>query len=75
MWRSLEIDPGLDKLQDLLLGMVPGDEVSVARSVEFSGFDEAQCDEVLDTDARRADVASPAGGYVRCRLDGVRAAR
>ena len=30
--RSLVIDPGLDKLQELLLGMEPGDEISVARA-------------------------------------------
>jgi hypothetical protein len=76
MWRSLEIDPGLDKLQDLLLGMVPGDEVSVARAVEVSGLDEAQCDAVLDALMRAGLMLRlQPGGYVRCRLDGASAAR
>jgi hypothetical protein len=70
MWRSLEIDPGLDKLQTLLLDMVPGDQVSVARAVEVSGLDEAQCDAVLNALMRAGLMLRlEPGGYVRCRLD------
>jgi hypothetical protein len=73
MRRSVSTDAGLDKLQDLLLGMVPGDEVSVARAVEVSGLDEAQCDAVLDALMRAGLMLRlQPGGYVRCRLDGVR---
>jgi len=73
MWRSLVIDPGLDKLQELLLGMVPGDEVSVARAVEVSGLDEAQCDAVLGALMRAGlMIRLQPGDYVRCRqLDGL----
>ena len=46
--RSLVLDAGLDKLQAFLLGMVPGDEVSVPRAMEISGLDASQCDAVLD---------------------------
>ena len=69
MRRSLVIDPGLDKLQDLLLGMVPGDEVSVARAVAVSGLDAAQCDAVLDALMKAGLLLRlQPGGYVRCRL-------
>ena len=72
MWRSLVIDPGLDKLQELLLGMVPGDEVSVARAVEVSGLDEAQCDAVLGALMRAGlMIRLQPGDYVRCQLDGL----
>jgi hypothetical protein len=50
--RSLVLDAGLDKLQAFLLGMVPGDELSVPRAMEISGLDQAQCDAVLDALAR-----------------------
>jgi hypothetical protein len=70
MRHSLVIDAGLDKLQDLLLAMVPGDEVSVARAVEVSGLDEAQCDAVLDALMRAGlMIRLQPGEYVRCRLD------
>ena len=50
--RSLVLDAGLDKLQAFLLGMVPGDELSVPRAMEISGLDASQCDAVLDALAR-----------------------
>jgi hypothetical protein len=69
--RSLVIDPGLDKLQELLLGMAPGDEVSVARAVEVSNLDEAQCDAVLDALMRAGLMMRlQHGAYMRCQLDG-----
>ena len=72
MRRSLVIDPGLDKLQELLLGMVPGDEVSVARAVEVSGLDDAQCDAVLHALMRAGlMIRLQPGDYVRCQLDGL----
>jgi len=52
VYRSLVLDAGLDKLQAFLLGMGPGDEVSVPRAVEISGLDASQCDAVLDALAR-----------------------
>jgi predicted transcriptional regulator of viral defense system len=69
--RSLVIDPGLDKLQELLLGMAPGDEVSVARAAEVSNLNEAQCDAVLDALMRAGLMMRlQHGAYVRCQLDG-----
>ena len=75
MRRSLVIDPGLDKLQELLLGLVPGDEVNVAQAAEVSGLDEAQCDAVLGA-LMRAGLMTRLhpGDYVRCRLEGHRSA-
>ncbi len=69
--RSLVIDPGLDKLQELLLGMAPGDEVSVARAAEVSNLNEAQCDAVLDALMRAGLMMRlQHGAYVRCQLNG-----
>jgi predicted transcriptional regulator of viral defense system len=69
--RSLVIDPGLDKLQELLLGMAPGDEVSVARAAEVSNLNEAQCDAVLGALMRAGLMMRlQHGAYVRCQLDG-----
>ena len=48
MPRSLTIDPGLDKLQTFLLGMTPGDQLSVARAKQISGLQGPQCEAVLD---------------------------
>ena len=71
MRRSLVIDPGLDKLQELLLGMVPGDELNVAHAAAVSGLDEAQCDAVLDALLKAGlMIRLQPGDYVRCRLEG-----
>ena len=70
--RSLVIDAGLDKLQELLLGMEPGDELSVARAAEVSKLDKAQCDAVLDALMRAGLMMRlQRGAYVRCHLDGL----
>src|SRR5207237_6753341 len=67
--RSLVLDAGLDKLQAFLLGMVPGDEVSVHRAMEVSGLDAAQCDAVLDALARAGLMMRlQHDAYVRRRL-------
>jgi hypothetical protein len=71
--RSLVIDPGLDKLQELLLSMSPGDEVSVARATEVSGLNQSQCDVVLEALMRAGFMIRLAqGGYARCQLDVMR---
>jgi hypothetical protein len=73
--RSLVIDPGLDKLQELLLAMAPGDEVSVARATEVSGLNQAQCDAVFDALMRAGFmVRLGQGAYARCQLDVMRQA-
>ena len=69
MRRTLTDNAGLDKLQEFLLEMSPGDEVSVARAVEISGLGEKRCDEVL-TALMRAGLMMRLqhDAYVRCRL-------
>ena len=64
------LDAGLDKLQELLLAMTPGDQVSAARASEISGLDEAYCDAVL-TALMRAGLMMRLqhDAYVRCRLE------
>jgi hypothetical protein len=68
--RSLVIDPGMDKLQELLLALAPGDEVSVSRAIEVSGLDQSQCDAVLEGLMRAGFmVRLDQGAYARCLLD------
>jgi predicted transcriptional regulator of viral defense system len=69
MRRAVSTDAGLDKLQEFLLAMTPGDEVSVARAAEISGLDPKRCDEVLSA-LMRAGVMMRLqhDAYVRCRL-------
>jgi predicted transcriptional regulator of viral defense system len=69
MRRAVNTDAGLDKLQEFLLAMSPGDEVSVARAAELSGLDPKRCDEVLSA-LMRAGVMMRLqhDAYVRCRL-------
>jgi len=75
MRHSLVIDPGMDKLQELLLAMAPGDEVSVARATEVSGLNQSQCDAVLEGLMRAGFmVRLNQGGYARCQLDVTRPA-
>jgi hypothetical protein len=69
MPRSLVIDAGLDKLQNLLLEMTAGDAVSLPHAIHISGLQAAQCEAVLDALTRaglmiRADSAT----YVRRHL-------
>jgi len=67
--RSLVLDAGLDRLQAFLLGMGPGDEVSVPRAVEISGLDASQCDAVLDALARAGlMIRLQHDAYVRHRV-------
>jgi hypothetical protein len=63
-------DAGLDKLQEFLLAMTPGDELSAARASQISGLDEAHCDAVL-TALMRAGLMMrlQRDAYVRCRLE------
>jgi hypothetical protein len=69
MRRSVAVDEGLDKLQEFLLGMSPGDEVSVARAVEISGLDQKRCDAVLSALMRAGLMMRlQHDAYVRCRL-------
>ena len=62
-------DKGLDKLQEFLLAMTPGDVLSAARASQISGLDEARCDAVL-TALMQAGLMMRLqhDAYVRCRL-------
>jgi hypothetical protein len=68
--RTSSINAGLDKLQDFLLAMSPGDEVSPQRAAEISGLDPERCDAVL---AALMNVGLMTrlqhDAYVRCRLE------
>jgi hypothetical protein len=68
--RSLVLDAGLDKLQELLLAMVPGDEVSIGRAMAVSGLERSQCDAVLDALMRAGlMIRLQHDAYVRVGLD------
>lgn len=63
---------GLDRLQEFLLAMEPGDRLSTSRAHEISGLDLAMCDTVLDALMRaglmvRGHQDAP-DAYVRVRL-------
>ena len=66
---SRTLETGFDKLQDFLLALEPGDEVTVASAVEVSGLDRGRCDAVL-TALFRAGLLQRTcdDAYVRCRL-------
>jgi len=64
------VDIGLDKLQDFLLAMAPGDEVSARHAAEISGLDHKRCDAILDALMRAGLMMRlQHDAYVRCRLE------
>jgi hypothetical protein len=64
--RSLVLDAGLDKLQEMLLAMDAGDEVSLPDAAKISGLNAAHCEAVLDALARAGLMARLQGdAYVR----------
>jgi hypothetical protein len=68
MRRTL-VDTGIDKLQDYLLAMAPGEEVSARRAAEISGLNYKRCDAVLDALMRAGLMMRLQNdAYVRCRL-------
>ncbi|MCU1382056.1 MAG: hypothetical protein JWL71_753 [Acidobacteria bacterium] len=69
MRRSLVVDAGLDKLQQLLLAMEEGDEISAEHAQTISGLQLAQCEAVLEALARAGlMIRRPGGAYVRRHL-------
>jgi hypothetical protein len=48
MRQSLALDAGLDRLQDLLLAMSEGDEVSLPEAMRISGLQAEPCAAVLE---------------------------
>ena len=69
MRSSRAIDDGFDRLQEYLLAMTPGDQISVTRAVEISGLGTEQCDQVLNA-LQQAGlmVRLQHDAFVRCRL-------
>jgi hypothetical protein len=69
MRRSLVVDAGLDKLQEWLLVMEEGDEVSVPHAMKISGLEATQCEAVLEALTRAGLMIRQEGAaYVRRRL-------
>lgn len=64
------VDTGFDKLQDFLLAMAPGDQLSPWRAAEISGLDRKQCHAILDALMRAGLMMRlQHDAYVRCRLE------
>jgi hypothetical protein len=71
MPRSLVLDAGLDKLQELLLAMTEGDEVSVPHAMKISGLPSDHCAAVLDALTRAGLMMRLQGdAYVRRHIGG-----
>ena len=69
MRRSLVVDAGLDKLQNLLLAMQDGDEVSLPHAAAISGLDVSHCETVLEALVRAGlMIRSHGDAYVRTHL-------
>jgi hypothetical protein len=63
------IDMAFDKLQDFLVAMVPGDEISAQQASDISGLDCERCGAILDSLARAGlMIRLQYDAYVRCRL-------
>ena len=70
MRRSLVVDAGLDKLQQLLLAMCEGDEISVPQATRISGLQATQCEAVLEALTRAGLLIRVQGdAYIRRHLD------
>ncbi len=68
--RPRLVDAGIDKLEDFLLAMAPGDQVSTRRAAEISGLDHKQCAQVLDALMRTGLIMRlQHDAYVRCPLE------
>ena len=69
MRRTQGVD-GLNKLQEFLLAMALGDQLSPQRAAEISGLDPKRCETLLDA-LMRAGVMMRLqhDTYVRCRLE------
>ena len=69
MGRSRANDAGFDRLQELLLEMSPGDQISVGRAAEISGLALEQCDAVLNALLHAGLMMRlQHDAFVRCRL-------
>lgn len=71
MPRSLMLDVGLDKLQNLLLAMSEGDQVSLPEAIQVSGLPAPQCEAVFEALARAGlMIRSDDHAFVRKHLAG-----
>jgi hypothetical protein len=69
MRSSRAIDEAFDRLQEYLLAMTPGDQISVNRAAELSGLDAEQCDAVLNALLHAGLMMRlQHDAFVRCRL-------
>ena len=69
MKDSRALDAGFDRLQEYLLAMAPGDQISVGRAVEISGLDAPECDAVLNALLSAGLMMRlQHDAFVRCRL-------
>ena len=63
------VDAGFDRLQEYLLAMTPGDQISVSRAAEISGLEASQCDAVLNALLHAGLLMRlQHDAFVRCRL-------
>jgi hypothetical protein len=70
MRSSRALDEGFDRLQEHLLEMTPGDQISVSRAAELSGLDSTRCDAVLNALLRAGlMIRLQHDAFVRCRLN------
>jgi len=68
--RRSRVDAGFDRLQDFLLAMAPGDEISAQHAAEISGLGRKRCDAILDALMRVGLMTRlQHEAYVRCRLE------
>ena len=69
MGNSRDVDAGFDRLQEYLLAMTPGDQISVSRAAEISGLEAAQCDAVLNALLHAGLMMRlQHDAFVRCRM-------
>jgi hypothetical protein len=69
MRRTLVVDAGLDKLQELLLKMGEGDEISLPYATRISGLQPMQCEAVLEALTRAGLMIRLQGdAYIRRHL-------
>ena len=69
MKNSREQDAGFDRLQEFLLAMTPGDQISINRAAEISGLDTSDCDAVLNALLHAGLMMRlQHDAFVRCRL-------
>ena len=69
MRRTQALFEGLNTLQEFLLAMALGDEVTAKRASEISGLGCARCEALLDALMQAGVMVRRQDAYVRCRLE------